>query len=222
MLNFEIRYTKALVILCILAVILCILAVIFIGLSFVLPIEYSYENHFLENLEVVILFLGIVICIGKIRDFILYDSIKFYVASIIIYILMIGRELSWGRVFYPIGMDKNGEQIFVKVHELWYGSVVYPMVGILILIVLILLGVYFYQSRRQGICWYIPLGEFLFFIVTSILGQFVFDRGLVQFGDYNQLLEESCEIIAYISLVFCTYDISFKRRYIHIRYFRFR
>ena len=215
MLNFEIRYTKALVI-------LCILAVIFIGLSFVLPIEYSYENHFLENLEVVILFLGIVICIGKIRDFILYDSIKFYVASIIIYILMIGRELSWGRVFYPIGMDKNGEQIFVKVHELWYGSVVYPMVGILILIVLILLGVYFYQSRRQGICWYIPLGEFLFFIVTSILGQCVFDRGLVQFGNYNQLLEESCEIMAYIALVCCTYDISFKRRYIHIRYFSIR
>ena len=215
MLNFEIRYTKALVI-------LCILAVIFIGLSFVLPIEYSYENHFLENLEVVILFLGIVICIGKIRDFILYDSIKFYVASIIIYILMIGRELSWGRVFYPIGMDKNGEQIFVKVHELWYGSVVYPIVGILILIALILLGVYFYQSRRQGIYWYIPLGEFLFFIVTSILGQFVFDRGLVQFGNYNQLLEESCEIIAYIALVCCTYDISFKRRYIHIRYFSIR
>jgi len=209
MLNFEIRYTKALVI-------LCILAIIFIGLS------YSYENHFLENLEVVILFLGIVICIGKIRDFILYDSIKFYVASIIIYILMIGRELSWGRVFYPIGMDKNGEQIFVKVHELWYGSVVYPMVGILILIVLILLGVYFYQSRRQGICWYIPLGEFLFFIVTSILGQCVFDRGLVQFGNYNQLLEESCEIIAYIALICCTYDISFKRRYIHIRYFSIR
>lgn len=215
MLNFEIRYTKALVI-------LCILAVIFIGLSFVLPIEYSYENHFLENLEVVILFLGIVICIGKIRDFILYDSIKFYVASIIIYILMIGRELSWGRVFYPIGMDKNGEQIFVKVHELWYGSVVYPMVGILILIVLILLVVYFYQSRRQGICWYIPLGEFLFFIVTSILGQCVFDRGLVQFGNYNQLLEESCEIIAYIALICYTYDISFKRRYIHIRYFSIR
>ena len=215
MLNFEIRYTKALVI-------LCILAVIFIGLSFVLPIEYSYENHFLENLEIVILFCGIVVCVNKIRDFILYDSIKFYIASIIIYILMIGRELSWGRVFYPIGMDKNGEQIFVKVHELWYGSVVYPMVGILILIVLILLGVYFYQSRRQGICWYIPLGEFLFFIVTSILGQFVFDRGLVQFGNYNQLLEESCEIIAYIALVCCTYDISFKRRYIHIRYFSIR
>lgn len=215
MLNFEIRYTKALVI-------LCILAVIFIGLSFVLPIQYSYENHFLENLEVVILFLGIVICIGKIRDFILYDSIKFYVASIIIYILMIGRELSWGRVFYPIGMDKNGEQIFVKVHELWYGSVVYPIVEILILIALILLVVYFYQSRRQGICWYIPLGEFLFFIVTSILSQCVFDRSLVQFGNYNQLLEESCEIIAYISLVCCTYDISFKRRYIHIRYFSIR
>lgn len=215
MLNFEIRYTKALVI-------LCILAVIFIGLSFVLPIEYSYENHFLENLEVVILFLGIVICIGKIRDFILYDSIKFYVASIIIYILMIGRELSWGRVFYPMGMNNNGEQIFIKVQDLWYSPVVYPIIGILTLIALILLGIYFYQSRQQRICWYIPLGEFLFFIVTSILGQFVFDRGLVQFGNYNQLLEESCEIIAYIALICYTYDISFKRRYIHIRYFSIR
>ena len=111
MLNFEIRYTKALVI-------LCILAVIFIGLSFVLPIEYSYENHFLENLEVVILFLGIVICIGKIRDFILYDSIKFYVASIIIYILMIGRELSWGRVFYKISIEKKREQNFLKIKKI--------------------------------------------------------------------------------------------------------
>lgn len=215
MLNFEIRYTKALVI-------LCILAVIFIGLSFVLPIEYSYENHFLENLEVVILFLGIVICIGKIRDFILYDSIKFYVASIIIYILMIGRELSWGRVLYPMGMNNNGEQIFIKVQDLWYSPVVYPIIGILTLIALILLGIYFYQSRQQRICWHIPAGEFLLFIVTSILGQFVFDRGLVQFGNYNQLLEESCEIIAYIALICYTYDISFKRRYIHIRYFSIR
>lgn len=215
MLNFEIRYTKALVI-------LCILTVIFIALAFVLPIEYSYENHFLENLEVVILFLGIVICIGKIRDFILYDSIKFYVASIIIYILMIGRELSWGRVLYPMGMNNNGEQIFIKVQDLWYSPVVYPIIGILTLIALILLGIYFYQSRQQRICWHIPAGEFLLFIVMSILSQCVFDRGLVQFGNYNQLLEESCEIIAYISLVCCTYDISFKRRYIHIRYFSIR
>lgn len=215
MLNFEFRCTRSLF--C-----LGILTIIFIALAFVLPIEYSYENHFLENLEIVILFCGIVVCVNKIRDFILYDSIKFYIASVIIYILIIGRELSWGRVFYPIGMDNNGEQIFIKVQDLWYSPVVYPIIGILTLIALILLGIYFYQSRQQRICWHIPAGEFLLFIVMSILSQCVFDRGLVQFGDYNQLLEESCEIIAYISLVFCTYDISFKRRYIHIRYFRFR
>lgn len=46
------------------------LMVLLLPQAFILPIEYSYENHFLENLEVVILFLGIVICIGKIRDFI--------------------------------------------------------------------------------------------------------------------------------------------------------
>lgn len=111
MLNFEFRCTRSLF--C-----LGILTIIFIALAFVLPIEYSYENHFLENLEIVILFCGIVVCVNKIRDFILYDSIKFYIASIIIYILMIGRELSWGRVFYPIGIDNNGEQIFIKVQDL--------------------------------------------------------------------------------------------------------
>lgn len=190
--------------------------------AFILPIEYSYENHLLENTEVCILGIGLITMFYKIMKINIKKVKNFYLACGIFYMVMIARELSFGRVFYPIGIDKNGEQIFVKVHELWYGSVVYPMVGILILIVLILLGVYFYQSRRQGICWYIPLGEFLFFIVTSILGQFVFDRGLVQFGNYNQLLEESCEIIAYIALICYTYDISFKRRYIHIRYFSIR
>lgn len=190
--------------------------------AFILPVECSYENHLLENLEVFVLGIGFINMLYKTANLNKDKINKFYLACGIFYIVMIARELSYGRVFYPIGIDKNGEQIFVKVHELWYGSVVYPMVGILILIVLILLGVYFYQSRRQGICWYIPLGEFLFFIVTSILGQCVFDRGLVQFGNYNQLLEESCEIIAYIALICCTYDISFKRRYIHIRYFSIR
>lgn len=198
------------------------LMVLLLPQAFILPIECSYENHLLENLEVFILGIGFINMLYKTANLNKDKINKFYLACGIFYIVMIARELSYGRVFYPIGIDKNGEQIFVKVHELWYGSVVYPMVGILILIVLILLGVYFYQSRRQGICWYIPLGEFLFFIVTSILGQCVFDRGLVQFGNYNQLLEESCEIIAYIALVCCTYDISFKRRYIHIRYFSIR
>lgn len=198
------------------------LMVLLLPQAFILPIECSYENHLLENLEVFILGIGFINMLYKTANLNKDKINKFYLACGIFYIVMIARELSYGRVFYPIGIDKNGEQIFVKVHELWYGSVVYPMVGILILIVLILLGVYFYQSRRQGICWYIPLGEFLFFIVTSILGQCVFDRGLVQFGNYNQLLEESCEIIAYIALICCTYDISFKRRYIHIRYFSIR
>lgn len=80
MLNFEFRYTKNLVI-------LCILSIIFIGLSFILPIEYSYENHFLENLEVIILFLGIIVCIGKIYNLILYSNIDFYLVLIIIYML---------------------------------------------------------------------------------------------------------------------------------------
>lgn len=213
MLNFYFKWTKN-------TIGLLLLAVIFIVLAFILPIEYSYENHLLENLEVVILTLGLVLNIKMIFNTKLYDSIKFYIASAIIYLLMIGRELSWGRVFYPIGIDNNGEQIFVKVQELWYGAVVYPIVGILIIVALILLGYFGYQCRKKGIRVDIPLETVVLFFIMSILSQCVFDRGLIHIlANYNQLLEENCEILAYISLVICSYKISFRKVYIRIKYF---
>lgn len=55
------------------------------------------------------------------------------------YIVMIARELSYGRVFYPIGIDKNGEQIFMNIHQIWYGPIVYPIIAVLVLIALFLM-----------------------------------------------------------------------------------
>ena len=34
--------------------------------------------------------------------------------------------------FYPIGIDKNGEQIFINIHQIWYGSIVYPIIAVLV------------------------------------------------------------------------------------------
>lgn len=213
MINFYFNFTRN-------TVILLLLTIFLIALAFVLPIEYSYENHLLENLEVVILFIGFIFNIKMIFKTELYDSIKFYVASSVVYLLMIGRELSWGRVFYPVGLDNHGEQIFVKVQELWYGPVVYPIVGFLIILALLLLGYFAYQCKTKGIRINVPLEAFGLFVIMGILSQCVFDRGLIStLGDYNQLLEENCEILAYISLLICSYKISFKKIYIRIKYF---
>lgn len=201
--------------------ILFILLIILLALSPFIPKEYSYENHLFENLEVVVLIIGFILSLGKTLFTPLYDSIKFYIAFSIIFILMAMRELSWGRVFYPIGIGNSGEEIFIKVQELWYFDILYPLITILIVIALGLLLYFYYQSTIKGIDWNVPAVETVLFIILSILSQCVFDRELIPYlAPYNQNLEEFCELFAYISLIFICLKIKFTKHYIRINYFK--
>ena len=201
--------------------ILFILLIILLALSPFIPKEYSYENHLFENLEVVVLIIGFILSLGKTLFTPLYDSIKFYIAFSIIFILMAMRELSWGRVFYPIGINNIGEEIFIKVQELWYFDILYPLITILVIITLALLLYFYYQSTIKGIDWNVPAVETVLFIILSILSQCVFDRELIPYlAPYNQNLEEFCELFAYIFLICICYKTSFSKHYIRISYFK--
>lgn len=186
------------------------LAVILIPQAFVLPVEYSYENHLLENLEVFVLGIGFINMLYRTVSLNKNKFNKFYLACGIFYIVMIARELSYGRVFYPIGIDKNGEQIFMNIHQIWYGPIVYPIIAVLVLIALFLMiQTYKYIKKEQIICS-IPRYSIRLFIIMMILSQIVFEKNLIKFlADYGQLLEECTEILAYCSLVAFTKDITF-------------
>lgn len=86
--------------------------------AFILPVECSYENHLLENLEVFVLGIGFINMLYRTVSLNKNKFNKFYLACGIFYIVMIARELSYGRVFYPIGIDKNGEQIFMNIYQI--------------------------------------------------------------------------------------------------------
>lgn len=193
--------------------ILIALMILLLPQAFVLPVEYSYENHLLENLEVLILCMGLVNMLYRTVSLNKNKFNKFYLACGIFYIVMIARELSYGRVFYPIGIDKNGEQIFMNIHQIWYGPIVYPIIAVLVLIALFLMiQTYKYIKKEQIICS-IPRYSIRLFIIMMILSQIVFEKNLIKFlADYGQLLEECTEILAYCSLVCFTYDISFKKK----------
>lgn len=193
--------------------ILIALMILLLSQAFVLPVEYSYENHLLENLEVLILCIGLVNMLYRTVSLNKNKFNKFYLACGIFYIVMIARELSYGRVFYPIGIDKNGEQIFMNIHQIWYGPIVYPIIAVLVLIALFLMiQTYKYIKKEQIICS-IPRYSIRLFIIMMILSQIVFEKNLIKFlADYGQLLEECTEILAYCSLVCFTYDTSFKHK----------
>lgn len=191
---------------------LCLI-VILLPQAFILPIEASYENHLLENLEMVILSIGLItmirkMCINRIKE------IKgFYLACSIFYFIMIARELSFGRVFYPIGIDSHGEQVFINIHQLWYGSIVYPLIAILVLIALFfMIKTYKFAQSDKWICK-VPQYSISMFIIMMILSQIIFEKNLIIYlANYGQLLEECTEILAYCALVMFTKDIVFKRR----------
>lgn len=82
------------------------LMVLLLPQAFILPIECSYENHLLENLEVFVLGIGFINMLYRTVSLNKNKFNKFYLACGIFYIVMIARELSYGRVFYPIGIDK--------------------------------------------------------------------------------------------------------------------
>ena len=156
--------------------------------AFILPVECSYENHLLENLEVFVLGIGFINMLYKTANLNKDKINKFYLACGIFYIIMIAREL-------------------------WYGPIVYPIIAVLVLIALFLMiQTYKYIKKEQIICS-IPRYSIRLFIIMMILSQIVFEKNLIEFlADYGQLLEECTEILAYCSLVCFTYDTSFKKK----------
>lgn len=193
--------------------ILLTFAIILIPLSFILPIECSYENHLLENLEIIILFTGIILSIYKIVHTSKFNN--FYISCSIFYFVMILRELSWGRVFYPIGLKNNGEKIYMSIHDIWYGPIVYPLITLLIILAIILLIKCYVYCHHKNIIWHIPINYLIIFAALMIISQSIFEKELITaFIQYNQTLEETTEILAYVSLVCFTYNWKFKNFYL--------
>ena len=173
--------------------------------AFILPVECSYENHLLENLEVFVLGIGFINMLYKTANLNKDKINKFYLACGIFYIVMIARELSYGRVFYPIGIDKNGEQIFMNIHQIWYGPIVYPIIAVLVLIALFLMiQTYKYIKKEQIICS-IPRYSIRLFIIMMILSQIVFEK------KFNQVFSRLWSIIRRmhrdISILFFEYAL---------------
>ena len=200
--------------------IMSIVALILMSMSFILPKEYGYENHIFENIELVILILGIIVSIYKLVHYTIIESIKFYISLILIYILMLGREINWGRIFYPVKVLPDGDTIYISLDKLWYGQIVYPSIAVLVGISLIILGYFIYESKLKNIQWNMPIEASSMFLVMSLLSQCVFELEYVNFiSNYNQLLEEICEMMSYAALVYCSYQIDFCKFYTKIKYF---
>ena len=173
-------------------VVLAFIAVILsIPLAFVLPVEWSFENGFIENAQVIIL-IARAIWILKIRSPIKWFQ-RFYAAGMVLIAL---RELSWGRVFFLLEMEKLGP-VFVSMADYEYRVYVYILLTIYVSAMLIML-IRFVPVREIISCSQ-PLATFGI-IFMAVLLNYIGDKGLFIGKVRGQILEESNELIIYITL----------------------
>lgn len=85
-------------------------------LFFFLQPSIAYENGTLENLQVAQLIFGSFVSYIVAKKAINHKERNIWYCGVATFLLFAGRELNWGRVFYPTG-DHNS---FISMHDLWY------------------------------------------------------------------------------------------------------
>lgn len=162
--------------------------------AFILPLELSFENGLLENEQVVILILGaVLILVFRADDAQFKWFQRLFSAGLVLIAL---RELSWGRVFFPIGMNSLGP-VFVSMAEYEYRVPVHIFLAVYIAVMLFVLirfvPVKKILQNRQ------PLGAFAVIIIALALN-YVGEHGYFIGKECGQILEEMNELILYLTL----------------------
>lgn len=164
-----------------------------------LPAEVGWENGIIENAQVVVLAMGVILS----RSFACYCKKGGFRGVTDIFLLMVGRELSWGRVFLTPTEVTDMGPCFPSMKTLAYWPVVYLCIGLLMLKIL-------YNFYRE-IDWKfylqkpIPLG-FLVIIFISVIMHYLGEHNMI-YGlthGQSQIYEEIAELVIYINLLYLT------------------
>ncbi len=171
-----------------------------------LPLTWGWENGPLEWSQVGILAAGLFLTGCWWQEAVTsrrFHQARFFSWAMPLWLLMIGRELSWGRVFYQAGLDPIEGPYFISVAQLPYGKFVYPILAIIILSWLFAVIKYKlyaipYELFRQG---RFPTSEFIL-VVVSFVTAYVAEQHL-----HKAIMEELVECVAYLSLVLTAYRV---------------
>ena len=163
-------------------------------LSFILPVSISFENALLENLQVIVLILGSIYNLSLVQRSRNRQIEDFHIWCAVLMIFMSFRELSWGRVFYPIDVEKTGP-VFVAMSDFTWKNEVHVIMAIIILFLLV------FMFKRLPIMRMlhskIPF-LIVFLMIVAAVFSYVGDYGIVVGKLHGQIVEEFGELAFYV------------------------
>lgn len=171
-----------------------------------LPISWGWENSPLEWSQVVVLSIGALLTLQwrqEAKSAGQYRHAHFFTWAIPLWLLMVGRELSWGRVFYPLGIDPITGPFFISVSQLPYGPIVYPVITAVIVMWLFAvikhkLYAVPYELFQKSL---FPTSEFLLVMLYFIVS-YIAEKKL-----NFEIMEEIVELVTYLSLILTAYRV---------------
>jgi hypothetical protein len=172
-------------------------------LTFLLPTWVSWENGILENLQAVILCMGALLILYCYRT---SPSLRVRTLGLpffLSFLLVLGRELNWGRVFFQTGCNSKGP-VFISMHQMPGHDIIY---GIIFFVIIFVIIKFIRDVPWRTVIFKIPFQKvygilFFVFLILTILG----DKGNIGFGVYDETMEEISELaIYYLAIHFALY-----------------
>lgn len=166
-----------------------------------LPETFGYENGFIENIQMITLLVGFILCIiSKARK-------KFFYFVALIILLLAAREVNYGRtLFFPIPGEVNA---YYSWKEIRYGWLVNPLVGLYISGTALYFIISKAYSQIPDIIKNIklPVWNFILLFVGMGLGEYA------EKATENYVFEEISELLFYVALVGIIWLYGFNERY---------
>jgi len=187
-----------------------LLIVLLAPLGSSLPAYWGWENGPLENSQVVLLGLGFIascLIVYHYREQPPASSLWRWISPL--WLICIGRELSWGRVFFQVGKDQNGP-VFITLKQLWYGPLVKP--AVILSVIVLLVGIFRSSPFDYLEKITLPLTDIAIFILAAGVAS-LSDKGIIAaLQTHEEVVEEWAEIVTYWCMLSVTLIIGFPEK----------
>lgn len=174
-------------------------------LSFLLPGPFAWENGPIEMGQNMILLTGIIWSIYHYTQETHLHRPSYWLFAASFFLLLFGREISWGRVFLLKEMTETGP-VFWSMKDLPYHRVIDGAIGLLSAAVIHL----FYQSvnvQKTLHCLKKNRLMFLLTVLAAILA-LMGDKGQLFHDFRDETMEELSELFVYLQIFFLFIDIA--------------
>lgn len=168
-------------------------------LSFLLPGPFAWENGPIEMGQNMILLTGIIWSIYHYTQETHLHRPSYWLFAASFFLLLFGREISWGRIFLLKEMTETGP-VFWSMKDLPYHRVIDGAIGLLSAAVIHL----FYQSVNvQKILHCLKKNRLMFLLtVLAAILALMGDKGQLFHDFRDETMEELSELFVYLQVFF--------------------